>query len=371
MIQYSFFDPENGNCTETFFSGISLPAEDFATEVRTLLDSYENALNETGCSEKTEFLLRFHLSDITNQAPLLRSILGQRNTFLSIIGQPPAGGRIALEAWHISPFSKESAGDNNWKIRFKNYEVLLARGKDPESTGSYAQTAAEFSALENLLARYNGKIADNTVRTWLYCRDVDNNYAGLVEARNHWFERIGLTAQTHFIASTGIEAQSEMPSRLISMDSLSFPGMDPEQLIYLADLEMLSSTALYGVSFERGTRMIFGDRSHYYISGTASIDKYGKVLFLNDPAAQTGRIIDNMEALLKSSSGSLSDLKFATVYLRDLRDVERVRSVLKERISFPLPMIFLQAPVCRPAWLVEIEAFGVNHCGSEQFAPLI
>ena len=57
MIQYSFFDPENGNCTETFFSGISLSAKDFATEVRTLLDSYENALKRI-CFHTFQFVGR-------------------------------------------------------------------------------------------------------------------------------------------------------------------------------------------------------------------------------------------------------------------------------------------------------------------------
>ena len=64
-------------------------------------------------------------------------------------------------------------------------------------------------------------------RTWIYCRDIDNNYRGLVEGRNGCFDRYGLTPESHFIASTGIEGCTELPGRLLHMDSLGIAGLEP------------------------------------------------------------------------------------------------------------------------------------------------
>ena len=252
----------------------------------------------------------------------------------------------------------------------KNYKVLCFKTPDPVVSDSAKQTVYEFESLKRGLSVYNATVEANTVRTWLYCRDVDNNYAGLVMARNEFFAGNGLSTSTHFIASTGIEGQMEKPSRLVKMDSLNYTELRQGQQIYLSAPEMLSPTALYGVSFERGTRLVLGDRSHYFISGTASIDSRGQVVHPYDVTKQTERLVDNVAALLESSAGTLSDLKWATVYLRDPADAALVRSVLARRLPAELPFVIVRAPVCRPAWLVEMECVAVNHQGNPAFAPL-
>ena len=341
------------------------------TEAESMLAEYQNALDSAGCGLESEFLLRFHCSDIVNQAPMLKNLLRGRHSFISMIGQPPAeGSRVVLEAWHILPMKKIPAGDHALIFQFRNYRFLLFEGSDTELTGSFDQTLNEFRELNAALSEIGGKIADHTVRTWLYCRDVDNNYAGLVPARNQFFDSIGLTSQTHFIASTGIEGISAKPSRLITMDSLSIPELEPKQFCYLSAPDMLSPTAIYNVRFERGTRLIFGDRSHYYISGTASIDKNGQVLFCNDVRQQTQRVLDNTEALLRAGGAELADLKQTTVYMRDIADAPVIRKELEKRLPAGIPMVMLKAPVCRPAWLVEMESFGINAKGRD-FPPLI
>ncbi|MBO4633019.1 MAG: hypothetical protein J5858_13940, partial [Lentisphaeria bacterium] len=358
-------------CSEHFFSVVPDPGTSFLAEAEALLEEYRHAIRTAGCSADSEFLLRFHCSDITNQAPQLRNLLRGSNSFISMIGQPPAeGSRLALEAWHILPMKKVPIREHAVRFEFKNYQILLLEGREPVHTGSYSQTDNEFAELQAELAKLYSRIEQHTLRTWLYCRDVDNNYAGLVQARNHFFDSIGLTAETHFIASTGIEGASAVPSRLVTMDSLSFPGIDPHQICYLSAPEMLSPTAVYNVRFERGTRLIFGDRSHYYISGTASIDKSGQVLYVDDVRLQTRRLLDNVEALMHSSKGSLSDLKQATVYMRDAADAPIIREELEKRLPVEIPLVMLKAPVCRPAWLVEMETVGINPQGGN-FLPLI
>ena len=59
MIKKSFFQSEKG-CEEVFFAGESIAAEDFQKEAAFLLQEYEKSLSANGCSEESEFLLRFH-----------------------------------------------------------------------------------------------------------------------------------------------------------------------------------------------------------------------------------------------------------------------------------------------------------------------
>ena len=124
------------------------------------------------------------------------------------------------------------------------------------------------------------------------------------------------------------------------------------------------------MAFERGTRIVYGDRSHYFLSGTASIDARGNIVHSGDVARQTDRTLENMNALMERSGGSLCDLKQAVVYLRDWADWETVGRRLMESPLAAVPHMMLKAPVCRPGWLVEIDGIAVNGAGDGAFAPL-
>lgn len=361
MIRHSEFSLPGNPAEEHFFAGCAVRGAGFEQDASALLADYAAAAAAHGCSEESEILLRIHLSDVTNQMPLLERLLKGRSTFLSVVGQSPAnGGRIALEAWHWKGCEKRMEGVGREVLRFNGSEAFLFRTEGFVFPDSFQQTRFEFESLKEALVPHRMTVADHTIRTWLYCRDVDNNYAGLVRARNEFFAQNGLSAETHFIASTGIEGQNAVPARLVAMDSISWAGLRKEQRIELKAEHMLSPTALYGVSFERGTRLCLRDRSHYYISGTASIDRLGEVVHPHDVRRQTVRMIENIAALLESSEGALADLRWATVYLRDAADVEIVSSVLAEFLPENLPRVVVHAPVCRPAWLVEMEGLAIN-----------
>ena len=180
------------------------------------------------------------------------------------------------------------------ELRLKNYRQLFFRTETLSSRGSGPQMREEFEAAERLLRREGGSVAENLQRTWIYCRDIDNNYAALVAARRELFRQYGLTESTHYIASTGIEGMPDPFDRLVRMDSFALFGHRPEQIEYLQALDHLSPTHVYGVTFERGTRIVYGDRSHYYISGTASIDREGKIVHPGDVFRQTGRLIGDL-----------------------------------------------------------------------------
>lgn len=109
-------------------------------------------------------------------------------------------------------------------------------------------------------------LAGNCQRTWFYVNDIDNQYAGMVKARNDLFVTQGLTSDTHFIASTGIAGRTAMPQSLVTMDALAYKPMASHQIQYLYASDHLNRTSEYGVSFERGTALTLGDRRQVFIS---------------------------------------------------------------------------------------------------------
>ncbi len=112
------------------------------------------------------------------------------------------------------------------------------------------------------------------------------------------------------------------------------------------------------MTFERGTRVAYGDRAHCLISGTASIDAAGRVVHRGDVARQLDRALENVAALLADGGAGLDDLTHLLVYLRDPADHARVLAYLDERLP-DLPTVILHGPVCRPEWLIEVEGVAV------------
>ena len=128
----------------------------------------------------------------------------------------------------------------------------------------------------------------------------------------------------------------------------------------------LNPTYEYGVTFERGTVVEFGDRAHAYISGTASINNKGEVVHVGDIEAQTYRMMENVNALLTEGNFSESDIAQIIVYLRDLCDYDRVKRIISARYQ-QTPVVYTLAPVCRPEWLIEMECIAIKQCTNETF----
>ena len=84
----------------------------------------------------------------------------------------------------------------------------------------------------------------------------------------------------------------------------------------------------------------------------------GDVVHPGDVLRQLGRALENVEGLLRSGGATLADMMHLTVYLRDASDFDRVRDCLHERCA-GLPTLVVQAPVCRPEWLIEVEGIAV------------
>jgi len=223
-----------------------------------------------------------------------------------------------------------------------------------EGTDSHSQTLALFDRYLAILKDASMTLEANCIRTWIFVRDIDNHYQGMVKARNEVFSREGLTASGHFIASTGIEGQTAVPHSLVGLDAYALGGIVPSQVRFLKGSSHLSPTPLYGVAFERGTTVDYGDRRHVFISGTASIDHRGGILHPQDIGNQTRRVFENIEVLLAEAGACYNDVTSMIVYLRDLADRDFIGDYLRRHYP-DVPRLVTLAPICRHGWLVEVE----------------
>jgi enamine deaminase RidA (YjgF/YER057c/UK114 family) len=118
-------------------------------------------------------------------------------------------------------------------------------------------------------------------------------------------------------------------------------------------------------SFSRGMRIDLNGLTILLISGTASIDEHGKSVHIGDFRAQLRRTYDNITGLLESEGCTWHDIVRTSCYLRDIdRDYdvfneERTRFFQEQGLD-PLPASTgIQAHLCRPELLIEIEAIAM------------
>ena len=299
------------------------------------------------CEQRVLRYAKVFLSDISNQEEILRrsslmtEVIG--HTAHTIIQQPPVdGAKIGL-------LLKTSDEPDNLAL-----SSLRLADSEVSGTGSYEQTVMLFDKYLAQLKNEGKSLKDHCVRTWIYVRDIDANYDGVVKARNDIFRQHGLTADTHFIASTGIGGRAMGKNVCVAIDFLTALDIRPEDKLYLKAPDHLNPTHEYGVAFERGIRIALLHKFQYLISGTASIDNRGAVVHIGDVTKQTARLLENIGALLADGGATMADVKYFIIYLRDLADATVVEEYMAEACP-SVPRIVTHAEVCRPAWLVEME----------------
>ena len=355
LIRTGRWAAHSDGCQSESFSMLSLtdPLIPFDKQADVLLDNIRKVVEKEGAP----VLMRFFLSDPANQTASLQEHI-VFDCPVSIIGQAPLNGtKIAAMVWCRQSAAICRIGERMHKVTERGIDEYWFTGGLSDSDGSYSQTVNLLGELSSGLEAQGLTLESNCMRTWLFVQNIDVNYKGVVDGRNTVFDLHGLTPDTHFIASTGIEGRTADCKNKVMLDAVAVSG--PGVLVkHLHGESHLNRTSQYGVRFERGTVVEYPDRRHVYISGTASIDNKGKILYEGDIVRQTERMIENVEVLLKEAGCGFSQVGSMIVYLRDAADYAVVNEIINSR--FPdCPRVMVQAPVCRPGWLVEMECIAI------------
>ena len=353
---------ENAGRNRSIIHSTFVPTSDKCGDVAMQVDSIRQAIEQIEKETGTiAFFVRFHLSDIATQANCVKEAFAGKKCAVSIVGQPPMPlSKVQAIAMFESDIEITAVDANTIKVSNGSEECYwTTRLVDPHDD-SYKQTHHQLQQYEKFLADNGMNIADNCVRTWFFVRDIDRNYGGVVVGRRENFLLNGLTPDTHYIASTGIEGKHEDHNVLSVLDAYAVKGISPDKMQILYAAENMNKTIEYGVTFERGVCVHHSaGYKQVYISGTASIDTKGEVLHVGDIKGQVRRMTENVGALLKEAGCNWNDISQATVYLRDIADYECAYNELS-KIMTDKQFIVVQAPVCRPAWLIEMEAIAIG-----------
>lgn len=342
------------------------PRLSFSQQMEAILNAYAQIIEGPLKGAQAVFK-RYFLSDAANQADDI-IVADVTDCAKSIIQQAPLDGtKIALWCYLMTGVQTRLSKSGLYEVRHSDFRHLWNGSAHNMATNSEYQTRLLFNEYNMQLLQEECTLEANCIRTWFFVNNVDLNYGGMVRARNQFFFTQGLTVHTHFIASTGIGGCQQDPNVLSQMDNYAIAGIKKEQIHYLYASDHLNRTSDYGVSFERGTYVDYADRRQVFISGTASINNKGEIMYPKDIIRQTHRMWENVEALLAEADCTYEDVGEMVVYLRDTADYELVREMHEERFHGK-PYVIVHAPVCRPGWLIEMECMAVKQIEKPEHA---
>lgn len=367
MAEISKFEVEGGVTEYHVMVHATRPEQSFQEQLDAVLNAYYNLI-DTELKGVSSVIKRYFLSDAANQYDtLLASVPEAPACACSVVEQAPLNGtKVALWAYLLTDIGAGSFNEELYRVQHGAYTHLWGGTSVSHAPSSEEQTSLLLKHYVMQLLSNGGHLADDCIRTWFFVQNVDVNYAGVVKARNEEFFTQNLTSKTHFISSTGINGRNADPSVLVQLDTYAVLGLKPEQIKFLYAPTHLNPTYEYGVSFERGTRVDYGDRRQVFISGTASIDNKGNILHVGDIRRQTERMWENVDALLSEAECGFEDVGQMIVYLRDVADYAVVNEMFEKR--FPgIPRVIVHAPVCRPGWLIEMECMATKEVKNEEY----
>jgi enamine deaminase RidA (YjgF/YER057c/UK114 family) len=206
----------------------------------------------------------------------------------------------------------------------------------------------------------------DVVRTWIYLRDIDHDYAAFNQGRGRFFQSAGIA---RFPASTGIAAALADSDSPLAMD-LYAVGSGGQATIEATNAAPMGEASAYGSFFARGALVREPGQELAFLSGTASIDQQGYVVAPGDARGQLRRMFANAAGVLGQAGLGLADAVSATVYLKQARLLPEFRRAAQAAgLPAAIPTAIVVADICRPEWLCEIEMVAGRSTMAEYSKP--
>lgn len=95
-----------------------------------------------------------------------------------------------------------------------------------------------------------------------------------------------------------------------------------------------------------------------FVAGQVALDEEGRLVGGDDAAAQARQVLVNLQRVIESAGGAMSDVARTTLYLTRLEDRGPVGKVREEFFPTPPPAntLLVVASLAQPQFLVEIDA---------------
>lgn len=214
------------------------------------------------------------------------------------------------------------------------------------------QAAAILRQMESALTD-QGMGFSNVLRTWFYNNDILAWYRDFNAVRNGFFKERGVF-NGMMPASTGVAGRNAVEAALIT-GLIAIEAKNPAVKAYAVPSPLQSSAADYGSSFSRAVELDLPDHRRLYVSGTASIDRSGRTVFVGDCRAQVRQTMEVVQAILRSRGMDWADVTRSLAYFKRAPDAVLFEDYRKE-CGLPLfPAIVVENDICRDELLYEIE----------------
>ena len=267
---------------------------------------------------------------------------------------PQLAGAPSAELWQTS--GEVSTGAHGG-VRWSSSEAVLAGALELPAADGAALEAATCIAYREVLATCAALGYPHLLRVWNVVPAINRldegleRYRSFCRGRAEAFEaHHGPLFQSQLCASSAIgSAGGDLFVWFLASHERGLPRENPRQV------SAYSYPPCYGPrspSFARATRCPAAAGGALLLSGTASIVGH-KSVHHGDVARQVEETLDNLEELLPAERPSRFEA--LKVYVRRTSDLPTVRAAIAARLGAALPVLYLQADICREELLVEIE----------------
>jgi enamine deaminase RidA (YjgF/YER057c/UK114 family) len=242
--------------------------------------------------------------------------------------------------------------------------IELAEGDAPEGSSALQEATAE--AYRRIFRLLDARQVPHLWRVWNYLADITVETAGLERYR-----QFNIGRQDAFLAYRR-GATGDVPAACalgVAGGPLSIAFMAgvqaPRAVENPRQISAYNYPPEYGPrspTFSRAVLVELAAQEILFISGTASIVGH-RTVHAGDVVGQTRESLANIAAVVEAANRlarrpafALSNLAYR-VYIRHAADFPAVRAALLSLSAAAVDIVYVQADICRPDLLIEIEAY--------------
>jgi chorismate lyase / 3-hydroxybenzoate synthase len=276
-------------------------------------------------------------------------------------GQPAESGQHGDVHFRRTPemlFGCIAVAEQDFKMEVPSAE--------PATSALHRVTAYAY---EEVCSTLEAQGYPHLLRVWNYLPDINRDSGGTERyrqfntARQHALHACGRAVAGSVPAASALGAASESPLVVYFLAGRVAPVFveNPRQV---SAYDYPQEYGTHSPVFSRAALLRQAASLTLFISGTASIVGH-RSLHIGDTAAQTRETLNNIEALLSEANRLAGNAHFDLgalaykVYVRQPGDLPIIQAQLALRLGPRPQIVYLQADICRPDLLVEIEATGI------------
>lgn len=241
----------------------------------------------------------------------------------------------------------------------------------PDKENEYNNILQDF---EDTILQYNFVCTD-IIRTWIYLYDINSYYQNFNKARRDFFTKVGINYMpnaNNLPASTCIEGYGVNKTSCMQVYCIDKQNSDIEisRVYNEYQNEAAGDSYIYKPTFSRGIIVNYEDLVELQISGTASINKDGNTIYINNPYKQIEYTLKNIENILRKADMDFSDLCHVTCFFKEPQYYNMFESILKSNHITKFPCNCVVGNVCRDDLLFEIDGIAVKQLAGGEYEKI-